>query len=220
MRRLRAPDRRGTVPALLRLIIDALVIAVLILIAVGFGYKVWKALYGPDKASYNAYNLMVDTSNSLLRSPSPNTERMFLFTFNKERHFEGTIFAISSNGTVSGAFAPKKERYTFDDVPELRDPAKFKPSMVDSACAKSACLCYSKLNLEPTADSAAKLQLLLKPYKCRSLQPMPESAKTLSAEIYWGFYAEGSGYNNVKVLRKTDGGVTAIKIMMQSPKST
>jgi hypothetical protein len=209
-----ARRRRGTLEISLTTLLESLVVAVLVIILLVFGYKLYQVFFGPDKTALNTYRLVGDNLNSLLQSPEQEKYFSFRFTFdftqkmNELDHsgsngFKGTIFGVSSDGTPAGPFpatmtGAKQRAFTASfGVPRAE---------ISGACAKTACLCFSKRSLTKDSSVDEGMVVLKNPYECRSFQgniTFDFTQKDLTFDVSKGEYAEvlvkKSGANPVTV---------------------
>lgn len=168
--------RRGTITISLTTLLESLVVVFLLVILLIFGLKIYQVFFAPDQTSLNTYKLIGDNLNSLLASPDPTPHLSFRFTFdfkqtvtNELDHsvsngFKGTIFGVSSDGTLSAPFPATVTgagQRTFAGLPVARKD-------INKACATTACLCFSKTSLTKDATPDAEIALLKNPYTCRS----------------------------------------------------
>jgi hypothetical protein len=214
-----ARRRHGTLEISLTSLLESLVVAVLIIILLVFGYKLYQVFFGANTEAVNTYHLMADNINSLIKSPDAEKQLRFRFTFplsstgastdvTNRKKFEGTVFGIDDGPRVTLPFPPSNlsSPQAFPALPS-GDLEKIRKD----ECSGKPCLCFSKQTLIGDEGPDVLTNVLKSPYECRAFD-VPAGKKLVFDFTPKAIILDKGEYPEVLIQKLTNGGTITIEL--------
>lgn len=186
--------KRGSLNYVLSRTVDIIFSALIVLLILFIVFMLYNSFWAEDKLVKNQYVLVGDMLQGVIEAPGSGsvTKREFAFTFlhdDDQKTFEGTLFALSSDGTWTSPMPPINW-YTRDVsdgftgtiittfVKQKKEAKELSLKRVDKACKEKACLCLSTKKLVSNTGDKDLLAALKGITECRAFD-IPSGASAL-----------------------------------------
>ncbi len=220
--------RRATIEVGLTTLLEAFAIFVVCLLLFTVAVGIHQVFFGPDKEALNTYELLHDNMASLLAAEEEARSIDFTFThplttsqprrdqgygvsIEGRASYEGTIWAVDSEGRVSRPFpawainAQAGQDFQLD--PSRLDPP-LAPGEIDKECRDAPCLCFSKRVIPQGAADDELRAILKRPTRCRAFE-LGDGESLRFDFTQPNFVAGEEQYPDVRVRKTTtEAGVT------------
>ncbi|MBR9692862.1 type II secretion system protein [Candidatus Woesearchaeota archaeon] len=136
---------RGQLKVSLITLLEMIIVFAIIGAATLIAFRIYPIFFGTtDAQAENAYDLMADTIDSMLRSDTAEIERRSIFPYKKINDFTGTIFAIDSRGVISEVFPPLSEQIDENSISSGFIKKLNGTHLSDELCNSDPCLCFTR----------------------------------------------------------------------------